>query len=85
MREVAREIGDEFGVQTIGVAADVSDGSAIERTCGWLRVTTEPCDGCQATNRGPAAMESGEAIVSAPQCRIGIMDTVSSLVHRRIP
>ncbi len=47
MREVAREIGDEFGVQTIGVAADVSDGSAIgalasaiERTCGWLRVTT---------------------------------------------
>ena len=29
MVQVAREIGDEFGVQAIGVPADVSEASAI--------------------------------------------------------
>ena len=39
VREVAREIGDAFGVQAIGVPADVSDAGAIDAFAGAIERT----------------------------------------------
>jgi NAD(P)-dependent dehydrogenase (short-subunit alcohol dehydrogenase family) len=65
VREVAREIGEAFGVQAIGVPADVSDAGAIDAFAGAIERTFGGAD-ILINNAGTG---SDETILQAPDER----------------